>query len=435
MIRVRNRRRDAPPDGAVDGQIDAGLDAIREQFHVPGAFPADVVHAAAAGRRRRRPGADRAARRRPGADRVDRTAWEFRTLDPASSTDLDQAFFIDTGVRRSLTPTSCCTTRSPTSGSSSTTVTRSTPRRGSAAPRSTCPTAAPRSIRRHCARARRACCPTARGRRWCSRCASTGDGSVRLDGVERAVVRSRAKLAYDDVDAGRHPRLRRARPPHRGRRGSSRRATRSSSPSRSSQRTDDGWELRFEPRLESEDQNAGMSLATNLAVADTLLAAHTGLFRVMADVPERELRRLRHTARAFDLEWPPDMPLAALPALAPAGRPAHGGVPARRATLGRRRRSYAAVRAGRAAVARGDGRHVRPRHRAAAPPRRPLRDRGGARRRQRPAGTGERRAGVRRAARGDGEGGATGNQVDRAVLDLAEAVLLARPRSVRCSTA
>ena len=78
MIRVRNRQRDAPPDGAADGQIDAGLDAIRKQFHVPGAFPADVVHA---------------ARRR----RVDRTAWEFRTLDPASSTDLDQAFFIDTG--------------------------------------------------------------------------------------------------------------------------------------------------------------------------------------------------------------------------------------------------------------------------------------------------------------------------------------------------
>ena len=31
--------------------------------------------------------------------------------------------------------------------------------------------------------------------------------------------------------------------------------------------------------LESEDHNAGMSLATNLAVADALHAAKTGLFR------------------------------------------------------------------------------------------------------------------------------------------------------------
>ena len=83
--------------------------------------------------------------------------------------------------------------------------------------------------------------------------------------------------------------------------------------------TDDGWQLRFDARLESEDRNAGMSLATNLAVADALHAAKTGLFRVMPDVPERAIRRLRHTAEAFELDWPDGMSLARFQRSLPAG--------------------------------------------------------------------------------------------------------------------
>ena len=64
------------------GALDAGLAAIREQFHLPAAFP-PVVEAEA-----------RAAIGRPLSGHVDRTSWSFVTLDPASSTDLDQAFAI-----------------------------------------------------------------------------------------------------------------------------------------------------------------------------------------------------------------------------------------------------------------------------------------------------------------------------------------------------
>jgi exoribonuclease R len=53
-----------------------------------------------------------------------------------------------------------------------------------------------------------------------------------------------------------------------------------------------------------------MSLAANLAVADALLAAGTGLFRVMADPDTRSIERLRHTAHAFGLVWPADQSLA-----------------------------------------------------------------------------------------------------------------------------
>jgi exoribonuclease R len=67
---------------------------------------------------------------------------------------------------------------------------------------------------------------------------------------------------------------------------------------------DDEFELTFRPRLQSEDRNAALSLATNLAVADALQAHHTGLFRVMAPPDERAIRRLRFTARAFGLAWP-----------------------------------------------------------------------------------------------------------------------------------
>ena len=107
--------------------------------------------------------------------------------------------------------------------------------------------------------------------------------------------RSRAKLAYDDVDAGGpaagFAELARA---DRGRRGSSRGAPRSSSRSRSSaarrRRAASCGSGRGSSR---EEQNAALSLATNLAVADALLAARTGLFRVM---PER--RRARAAAAA-----------------------------------------------------------------------------------------------------------------------------------------
>lgn len=63
-------------------------------------------------------------------------------------------------------------------------------------------------------------------------------------------------------------------------------------------------QLRFRPRAPAEAQNAALSLATNLAVAQALQAHHTGLFRVMPEPDERAVKRLRQTARAFGLSWP-----------------------------------------------------------------------------------------------------------------------------------
>jgi len=60
-----------------------GLAAIRRQFAVPAEFPPAVLAAA-----------EKAAGRAPTAH-VDRTDRPFVTLDPATSTDLDQAFTIE----------------------------------------------------------------------------------------------------------------------------------------------------------------------------------------------------------------------------------------------------------------------------------------------------------------------------------------------------
>ena len=135
------------------------------------------------------------------------------------------------------------------------------------------------------------------------------DGRSRLDGVERALVRNHAKLAYDAVTPddlpAEFPELHRRIELAEVERG----APRVEFPEQEIDRADGGYALRFRPRLVSEEQNAALSLATNLAVADALHAAGTGLFRVMPEVDERRMRRLRHSARAFGLDWPTDVPL------------------------------------------------------------------------------------------------------------------------------
>jgi exoribonuclease R len=133
----------------------------------------------------------------------------------------------------------------------------------------------------------------------------TPEGEVSLDGAERAIIRSRAKLAYDSVrDSDLPPgfeelalRIRAAEE----RRG----ASRVNPPAQELAALGDGrFELLFRPSLESEVRNASLSLAANLAVADLLQAHGTGLFRIMAEPDERSVARLRHTARGLGLQWP-----------------------------------------------------------------------------------------------------------------------------------
>lgn len=274
----------------------SGLMEIRRQFKVPKSFPVDVLRAA-----------DVAAQRTP-TDHVDRTSWPFVTLDPASSTDLDQAFiierngsdlllryaiadvawFVDDGSvidaeawRRGTTlylPVGKAGLYPPVLSEGAASLLPGSPR--------------PAAI-------------------FTVKVAT--DGGVTLEAVERAIVCSTAKLAYDSARVADLPadfaelatRIQAAEE----RRG----AARVDPPEQEVADAGAGqFGLVFRPRLVSEDRNAALSLAANLAIARALQVNHTGLFRVMPEPDKRAVKRLRHTARALGVNWPAEATLTQL---------------------------------------------------------------------------------------------------------------------------
>ncbi|RUX03537.1 RNB domain-containing ribonuclease, partial [Mesorhizobium sp. M8A.F.Ca.ET.059.01.1.1] len=82
-------------------------------------------------------------------------------------------------------------------------------------------------------------------------------------------------------------------------------ASRVDPPEQEVERLADGtYRLAFRPLLQSEQDNAALSLAANMAIADAMLAHHTGLFRVMSDPDAFKVQRLRNAAQALGLSWP-----------------------------------------------------------------------------------------------------------------------------------
>jgi exoribonuclease R len=289
-VGIRGRRE-------VDADLQRGLQRIRDELGVPGEFPAAVLAAA-----------DAAATRPLEPDRVDRTGIEFVTLDPASATDLDQALYVeppaggdaDLVLRYAIADVAFFVTPGDP-------IDVEAWRRGLTI---YLPDSRARLYPPALSEGAASLLPDGPRPAIVFTVRIAADGEVELDGVERAVVASRAKLAYDsvrpdDLPAGFAEVSRRivAAEERRG-------APRVEFPEQELERTDGRWTLRFRPRLASEDQNAGLSLATNLAVAAALHDAGTGLFRVMADAGPRTHGRLRHAARAFGLDWPADVTLA-----------------------------------------------------------------------------------------------------------------------------
>lgn len=271
-----------------------GLAAIRAQFKVPAGFPAAVEEAART-----------AAARAPTAH-ADRTAVPFVTLDPASSTDLDQAFAIEPAGSDWLLHYAIADV--------GWFVGEGDPIDAEAWARgetSYLPDGKAGLYPRVLSEAAASLLPD--GPRPAMVFTSRIDpaGKAVLQGVERAVIRSRAKLAYDSVRSDELPagfaeiarRLAEA--------DDARGAARVDPPEQEVERDASGhFTLRLRPLSWAERQNAALSLATNLAVADALFAAGTGLFRVMEGPSDQAEARLRHTAEAFGLEWPHEASLA-----------------------------------------------------------------------------------------------------------------------------
>lgn len=284
-----------------------GLASIRSEFQIPATFPPAVLAAA-----------ETASRRAP-AEHADRTDRPFVTLDPASSTDLDQAFAIErAGTDLLLFYAIADIAWFVADGDA---VDEEAWRRGTT---QYLPDGKAGLYPPVLSEGAASLLPDGPRPAVIFAVRIAPDGAVSLDGAERAIVRSRAKLSYDTVRNADLPpdfaELARRIQSAEAQRG----AARVNPPAQELAALGDGrFELRFRPPLESEVRNASLSLATNLAVADLLLAHRTGLFRIMAEPDEPTLDRLRHTALGLGLRWPAEAPLAELERSLNPADPAH----------------------------------------------------------------------------------------------------------------
>ena len=144
---------------------------------------------------------------------------------------------------------------------------------------------------------------------WTIQVDETGEGTDVE--VQRALVRSRAQLTYDrvqaDLDAGRADELigllqevgelRLAREAARG-------GVSLPLPEQELVERDGHWELEFRRLTPVENWNAQISLLTGMAAASLMVYARVGILRTLPPADPRDVQRLHRTARALGIEWP-----------------------------------------------------------------------------------------------------------------------------------
>ena len=276
------------------GALALGLAQIRAQFAVPASFPADVLAEA------------QAVSTRATAGRADWTGREFATLDPLASTDLDQAFAIERAGSDLLLHYAIADVAFFVANGDA--IDREAWIRGATI---YLPDGKASLYPPLLSEGSASLLPNVERPAVVFTIRVDADGLSSLDGAVRAVIRSRAKLGYEIVMPAQLPdgfselseRIERAE--------DARGAERVDAPEQELTEDSEGrFALGFRLQTEAEKQNASLSLAANLAIADALLAHRTGLFRVMAEPDARAVKRLRHSAKALGLDWPRDATLA-----------------------------------------------------------------------------------------------------------------------------
>ncbi|MEU8615231.1 RNB domain-containing ribonuclease [Actinoplanes sp. NPDC048791] len=145
------------------------------------------------------------------------------------------------------------------------------------------------------------------------------DGEITGIALERARVRSRAKLDYAglqaDVDAGTAPEPI-ALLPELGallaRRAADRGAVNLPLPEQEVEQNGDGWQLVLRAPLAVEEHNAQISLLTGMAAATLMLQGKIGLLRTMPPARPEAVTKLRAAAASLDVPWPPDASVGAV---------------------------------------------------------------------------------------------------------------------------
>ena len=288
--------------------------AVRAEFDLPAAFPPEVLAEAAA-----------AAAPAPGPGRRDATDVELVTIDPPGSKDLDQALGVlrrDGGFRVHYAIADLGAVVVPGGA-----LDAEVRRRGQTVylPDGSVPLHPP-----VLSEGAASLLPDGPRAAVLWTIDLDADGEVTAVAVERALVRSRAQLDYEgvqaDIDAGRtHPAiaalpelgpLRRA---HAVRRG----AIELELPEQEVVRDGDGWTVRVRRRPAVEDWNAEISLLTGMAAGAMMLDAGVGLLRTLPAPEPGALQEFARTAAGLGIVVEPTVPaiaalLPGLPDTAPA---------------------------------------------------------------------------------------------------------------------
>ena len=142
------------------------------------------------------------------------------------------------------------------------------------------------------------------------------DGATREMGVCRALVRSRAQLAYDEVQidldtdrADESLELLRDVGLLREQREIARGGVSLNIPEQEIEvRSPGKWRLRFRDPVRIEDWNAQISLLTGMSAAKIMLDHMVGILRTLPPAEPGALAKLRRTAVALNIPWPADLP-------------------------------------------------------------------------------------------------------------------------------
>jgi exoribonuclease R len=271
-----------------------GLRRLRATLGVPGQFPAEVLAEADA------------AAAHPALPDADRTDIEFVTLDPETSTDLDQAFHLartDRGFRLHYAIADVAAFVSPgghldaeahARGETLYAPTRKTPLHPSVLSEGAA-SLLPDQVRPALV--------------W--ELDFDASGQTTSSRVARALVRSRAKLSYtgaqaalDAGTAGEQLELLRTLGRLRMEIEAARGGVSLSVPEQEVVPSDSRWELAFRAPLPVEDWNAQLSLATGMAAAALMLEAGVGVLRTLPPARDGALAKLRRTAAALNITWP-----------------------------------------------------------------------------------------------------------------------------------
>jgi len=146
---------------------------------------------------------------------------------------------------------------------------------------------------------------------WTIEVDAIGEGTDVI--VERALVRSRAKLDYesvqrqlDDGSADEPLRLLKEVGLLREAREAARGGVSLPLPEQEIDVEGDQWRLEFRPLVPVELWNAQISLLTGFAAAFLMVDGAVGVLRTLPPPDPRDVQRLHRTARALGIDWPDD---------------------------------------------------------------------------------------------------------------------------------